>query len=603
MWSIADSKFIHGLERGDLYFLTIDNEGNLCLRLGRTHIPFPQLIEQVRRKAGDDASSFTLRLPQMIAHRIRLLQQKFKEVSERTGYSGKHQPLFPIKVNQQYECITTVLDADPTYGLEAGSKAEFILCRDSVGTDKSRLLMCNGGKDKEYLRLVKDAHIRGYRILLSIESIAEARLIVSQFANADIPLALRVKPYITASGHWSHSAGRDSKFGISAEDVPTVIKILRAAGLLESVVAIHAHAGSQLDDLRMIRSFVQFMVEMFAWLRDQGLTGLSAIDFGGGIPIDYKSIREQPAIDEYVTTLVESLVEYSKKLGLEKHPDIMTESGRAITAHSSLIVVDIVDVRNTSHSGRQVEEILGDTLSQWSQRIKSANSCEDFKQLQQALDQAFAEPTGKIPELISREALYSAVKSGVRERLCELGIASEICKDVLDWVTTPDTLVVGNFSLFNSAMDHVLVDQYFPVIPISGHNVQPATTVRLIDITCDSDGEISNFLRRSKNTGDHLFTSDKRPLTGKANVITHGIPLSHPDNILNSFMIIALTGAYQDVIEADHNLFGDLPDIVLTVENNGTVKLVYQRRAESISAILRDVGFQNGDTFDPYFNS
>ncbi len=601
MWSVEDSKFIFGLERGDLYYLTVDKEGRLCIRFGRMHIPLPDLIDRVRRQAGEDASSFTLRLPQMITHRIKWLQKKFDEVSKETGFNGLHIPLYPIKVNQQYDCIMTILDSDPTYGLEAGSKAEFILVRDAVGVDKSRLLVCNGGKDVEYIRLVKDAHDRGYKVMLSIESIDEARLIASEIPDGGVPLALRIKPYVHTSGHWAHSAGRDSKFGLSVEDLATVLEILRETKHLDDIITIHAHVGSQLEDLTLIEEFVRFMIEAFVWLREQGLTSLEHIDYGGGLPIDYKALRETPAIDEYITTLVRSVVKFAEEYGLKKHPHIMTEAGRAITAHSSLIVVDIVDVRNTTHSGDNIESLLGDERKKWEAMVKKARNRDDLEEIRETLTKEFETATGEIPLLVRREALYGYVKRLIRTRLFEDDFDRSDCEKIIEWATHPDTIAIGNFSLFNSAMDHVLVDQYFPVIPVDNLHRQPATTIRLVDITCDSDGEISNFVRRTGD-GRKLFTEDGRPLTDDVAKVVTGIPTMDPKKLVNSFMVIALTGAYQDILEADHNLFGDLPDVVLTITKEGTAKIVYQRRAESISSILKNVGFLNGDSFDPYFN-
>ncbi|MGM0687550.1 MAG: hypothetical protein ACQET3_11310, partial [Promethearchaeati archaeon] len=209
----------------------------------------------------------------------------------------------------------------------------------------------------------------------------------------------------------------------------------------------------------------------------------------------------------------------------------------------------------------------------------------------------YTTPTGHLEELYRQEKRIALFKKTVRRRVLEEDL--KVPDSLHEWLFLPDYVAIGNFSVFNSCLDHVLVDQYFPVIPISGHDKQPATTVRLADVTCDSDGEISPFVVR-KCREKTLVTKDSRPLTSSKSFETVGIPVSDVDNL--DYFLVALTGAYQDILEADHNLFGNLPDVVLTVDDDGSINLDWINGAQAMTEILDDVSFEEIiDIDDSYY--
>lgn len=594
MWSTEEAKFIHGIGRGDLDFLDINEAGDLEIKLEDASITIPDLIDRVReenKSKNGYTSTFTVRFPQLITKQVEKIRETFSSYMKSAGYNGDYVPLYPVKVNQQSDCVTAVLESDVEYGLEAGSKSEMLLIMRAVFEDKSRLIVANGTKDREYLEMARAAAEQGHRVLVSLESVDEAKLAIDCLTPGKLELALRVKPYVHSSGHWSHSGGRDSKFGLSVHDMIEVANILADSPLGEDVRAIHAHLGSQLTNLeKNMADYGKFMAEVFFSLRKRGLTGLRAIDIGGGVPADYESLFEQDPISVFVNTMLDAIQDVCEKEGADKHPDIMTEAGRAVTAKSSAIIVKVVDVR------RVFPEVVASSpeMKDFGQKIEQISNTATLHDIW--TDLKHAAPTGNIDELHTREKRVALFKQVIRRRVVEENL--EVPEELHEWLFVPDYVAIGNFSVFNSCFDFVLVDQYFPVIPISGHDRQPATTVRLADMTCDSDGEISPFVIRRREDRT-LVTKDIRPLTASKSYSTTGIPVADVGNL--DYFLVALTGAYQDVLEADHNLFGDLPDVVLR-EEDGKMNIEWIHGAQAMTEILDDVGFEEiKEIDDPYF--
>ncbi len=596
MWSVEDAKFIHGVGRGDLDFLDINSDGNLCLKFDDRLFPFQDLIERVRRKYSSEVgytSTFTLRVPQFITMKIRRLNNAFESYRLREGYKGEYKPLYPVKVNQQVDCIRTILNSDIRYGLEAGSKTEMLLVVRAIGEDKNRLIFCNGVKDRDYFTISKKASEAGHNVLVCLESIPEVHLAVDFFEPGDIDLALRVKPYVKSSGHWHHSGGRYSKFGLSVQDLFEVTDILRENSLLDDVRTIHAHIGSQLTNLETnMHDFGKYMAEVFFSLKERGYRALDTIDLGGGIPVDYESLFTKDPISVYFNTVLRAIQDVCERKGAEDHPDIMTEAGRAITAQSSMILVEVIETR------RLLPEIdLSDPLlARWREKIEAAQSEDAIYAIWREIIEPDT-PTGDLDELLERETLVTLLKTILRKRIVQKGI--HVPANLYAWIMQPDYISIGNFSVFNSCLDHVFVQQHFPVIPLSGHNKHPAATVRLVDMTCDSDGEISPFVVR--HTPDEpILSKDNRFITSSRNRVITGIPVADPAEV--GYFLIGLTGAYQDVLEADHNLFGDLPDVVLDFKEDGTVSLSWTCGAQPMGSMLDDVGFEDQSDIDsPYF--
>jgi arginine decarboxylase len=610
-WTINESMQVFGLGRGDLHFLSITEEGDLCVRLRGQTITFQEIINRLERSNGDSpsyTSSFTLRIPELIAYQMQKIRASFTKAMDDLDYKGEFLAVYPIKVNQRRDCVIPVIMADRNYGLEAGTKAELELIKAVIQKEKDRQIVCNGAKDPEYLNLILQCTQEGYNMSVSIESVHEAEMIVDAFDPKATDLVLRIKPYLSVEGHWSHSTGRDSKFGLSIHDLHHVLELLGKTGFASTVRTILAHAGSQITDIDAFRRFGRFMTNLYVELRETGLSDLSVIDFGGGLAIDYESALPEAHTYEYAKAIVEGVQD-----GLASRdenvppPDIMIESGRGVTALSSLVVVKALETRSVFPGDSDLSKFASPPES-WMEkerrlleRIHVSRTVDELAKISNEFHSGFSVSTLDMENILISETIVGRLEKAVRVRLKELGQSITIPEELERDFWYPEHLVIGNFSIFNSIADHVLVKQHFPVIPLQDLHLRPETTVRLVDITCDSDGEIANFYRQSTDTP--WYSLDDRPLTIPGGGMGLGIPVGKLDRVTESGFVLGLTGAYQDAIEMDHNLLGDLPDVELHLLEDNTWSLRWVTGAESIREILRDVGYLDlGTDGDPYMD-
>ncbi|MEM2143263.1 MAG: hypothetical protein QXQ81_08410, partial [Candidatus Thorarchaeota archaeon] len=561
-WTIERSKLVYGVDRSDLHFLDIDAAGRLILRIRGHTIPVVDIIETVNSNNVNRAaytSSFTIRFPQLIESQIMKLRKAFADVMKEKDYRGAFRAVYPVKANQRADCVLAVLGSDKDYGLEVGTKTELFLAKIVTSNEKHRLIICNGAKDPEYLQLVLRCAELGHEVAVSIESLYEARLVTEMLPPGLVQIVLRLKPYLTVRGHWSHSGGRDSKFGLGIHDLFDVMSHLKERGYADSVSTILAHVGSQVTAFEDIRKFARFMFRAYTQVREEGFPLLTTIDFGGGLPIDYTSSNPSDLMDTYARAIVESVLEEHQSVSPgSEHPDIMIESGRGITALSSAILVKVLEVRSVfPPAGDVLDEELSRERENSVSRLRQAMSVNEIAETWTEFQTNRTCTGATLSEIRDSEQILNEVRAEARKQLARLATGSIWPDKTVESLWHPDYIAVGNFSVFNSILDHVLVNQYFPILPVTDLHVRPETTVRLVDITCDSDGEASLFYR--KPADDLWFTRDYRPLTMPNGGIGVGIPVGNLRRLQGSYFLIALTGAYQDVIEADHNLLGDLP--------------------------------------------
>lgn len=607
-WSVDKSRLVYGVNRNDLHFLDITEAGELCLRLRDQTITFNEIIRRIKQINGDSpgyASSFTLRVPQLVTYQVKKLKSVFQRAIDELDYGGKFIGIYPVKVNQRKDCVTAIIRSDPDYGLEAGTKAELLLIKKVIEKEKHRHIVCNGAKDLEYLELIKQCMNEGYNIAISVESVHEARFIIERFQPKETNLVLRIKPYLSVEGHWSHSTGRDSKFGLSIHDLYDVVELFKQTGFVDSIQTILAHAGSQITEIDAFERFGRLLTKLYAELRDMGLSNLETIDFGGGLAIDYTSSHASDFMYRYAHLLVSGVkAQLSEMFDKYPPPNIMIESGRGVTALASMIIVEAIEVRSIfpPPGERYVSEVTADDEEKTLDKIKSASTLEEIKEIWNSFHEKYGGLNLAGMEFIfEQEMITGKLEDAVRTKLVELNLNSYDIEGLVRGFWRPEHIVIGNFSIFNSIADHVLVKQHFPVIPIRDLHVNPQTTVRLVDITCDSDGEIAQFYR--PHTDDVWFTKDNRLLSAPRGKMGDGIPVGNLENVKGSCFVLALAGAYQDAIEMDHNLLGDLPDVEVYLQDDGQWSLSWVTGAESIEHLLKDVGYADIDVDkDPYMS-
>ncbi len=603
-WSIDKSRLVYGLNRNDLHFLDIDDEGRLLVRIGSETIALEEIIKQIETEDGDRVgytSSFTLRLPQLISYQVLKLKKTFESVMNQMGYTGKFKAVYPVKVNQRRDFVVQVLRTSPEYGLEAGTKAELFLIKSVLAKERHRLIVCNGAKDPEYLDSIAECIKEGYSIAISVESLHEAQMIVERFDRKTTNLVLRLKPYLKVRGHWSHSTGRNSKFGLSIHDLFDTVELLKKNDFQGCVSTILGHVGSQITAIEDFRVFAVFMTRVFQELREMGLSNLTTIDFGGGLPIDYASTHQPNLMELYAQSLLNGVKGELGNWPDGEVPDIMVESGRGITALGSMVMVKALEVRSVFPSVEGIDEDTKKEVDEASESIASASSVSELLGIWNESQVKKSWLPESMNDLRERERALASLRAGIRHQLSRLESPDLSSDAYLERLWYPDHIVIGNFSVFNSACDYVLVKQHFPVFPIIDLHVRPETTVRLVDITCDSDGEISQFHR--KETEEIWFTKDFRPLTMTVAGMGQGIPVGRLENIHGSHFAIALTGAYQDVIEMNHNLLGDLPDVELLLTEEKKWQVRWLTGAESMEELLEEMGYVGFDIDeDPYMS-
>lgn len=607
-WSIDKSRVVYGVNRNDLHFLDITEDGDLTIHLLDQQITIKEIVQRIKEANGHFpgyTSSFTLRIPQLIAYQIKKLQASFNRVFEELQYPGKFIGIYPVKVNQRSDFVTAVIRSDSEYGLEAGTKAELLLIKAVIKNERHRRIVCNGAKDPDYLRLIQECNDEGYRVAISIESLHEAKLVVDRFTPENTEIVLRIKPYLNVEGHWSHSTGRNSKFGLSIHDLYNVVDLLKEKGFATSVSTILGHAGSQITDINSFSRFSKFLTSLYCELRERGFTELESIDFGGGLAIDYTGEEPPNLMYQYANSLVEGVKEFLDEHSTKhRAPNIMIESGRGITALAALIVVEALEVRSVfpNPTGSYQPETSQTKEKEYLEKIQKVDSLEKLIALWNEFHAYFGGMTLEgLESIFEREMILGVLEKATRKRYTELNHSSMKLIEQACQFWYPEHIVIGNFSVFNSIADYVLVDQHFPVVPITNLNMRPETTVRLVDITCDSDGEISHFYRQQ--TDDIWFTKDDRPLTLPKGMMLDGIPVGNLEKLRGSHFVIALVGAYQDAIEMDHNLLGDLPDVELALKEDSTWNISWITGAESIEDLLKDVGYADIDVDeDPYMS-
>ena len=571
-WCLSDSKFIYGVNRNDLYFLDINDQGELLLKLKDQSISFNEIINLVKSQfssSSSSVSSFTLRVPQLITEQISKLSNCFLSTIQEYQYTGSFQGIYPIKVNSLSYVLETIKTHNSSYAFEAGTVNELEALLSLLSEEKNRMIMCNGVKDSDYVNKIREALNDGYSIVISLESCSESATILDSIDHDLLKLALRIKPYPTVKSHWGSSSGRDSKFGLSIHEFKRIIDLLEKKGVKDKVMAIHAHPGSQVIDIDGLKNFVLYLSNRYLELKSLGFTSLKNIDFGGGIPINYDNRLPSDILENYIKTIILTLKETITNP--KDQPNIWIEAGRFVTAPSSLIIIETIAL----YSVFPPKNGLNEHSSKFDTILNKINHSSSIPLLFSNWTD-FRSPTIdlNVDEILGMEILMKFLRLAIRKKMMNLEDEQKFNKifdlklDKLFYeIYSPEYILIGNFSVFNTIIDWLLVNQYFPILPTTNLNQQPFSLARLVDKTCDSDGEISIYHPVFKED-KILYTTDGFPLTIKDKKFNlMGFPIGCLPAKFPFYLIIALTGAYQDNIKMHHNLIEPLSSFIITYEN------------------------------------
>lgn len=556
-WTIDDAERLYRVKRWGGGYFEIGDNGNLHITPvpgnPQVRIDFKSVIEEMKQEGIQ--FPVVVRFHDILRSQVAELNQTFRNQIEEAEYQGKYMGVYPVKVNQMREVVEEIVDAGAPfdYGLEAGSKAELLTVL-AFNTNESALTILNGYKDEEFMRLALLGRKLGRKIIVVVEKYSELLSLVriSKELEIDPIIGLRSKMTVKGRGKWESSGGDRAKFGLTIAEIINAARYLEQQGLAHTLKLLHFHIGSQLVDIRSVKDAVAEGGRIYAELRKMGVD-LEFVDVGGGLGIDYDGTQSTSdssrnySMQEYVADVVYGMKEVCDLEGVP-HPNLVSESGRAITAHHSCVVAQIVgEIKNSTvqfdTSEEEDEHVfvrnmrgLVSSLEEDGDNLQEIfNDASQWKE--QAID-AFKLRVISLSELAKIETFYWQLMTYLHRKIKEVDFVPEELQE-LEYDLSSQYLC--NFSVFQSAADTWAIDQVLPVVPLTRMNEKPTVNCSLVDITCDSDGKIDQFVGEN----------------GVADVL----PI-HPLKPGEDYFIgLFLTGAYQDVMGDMHNLFGRLNEV------------------------------------------
>ena len=559
-WSVASAEELYAVRSWGDGFYFVNDAGHAAVRPLLDKDLSIDILEVVKAAADRDvAPPMLVRFQDVLRARVRRLVEAFDAAIADAGYGSPYQAIYPIKVNQLHEVVEEVLDAGKAYGLglECGSKTELIATLPHIGDD--RLLLCNGVKDHVVLSLILSAQLLGQRVLPIIEKYTEFEqlMTLADRANQAPRLAVRVKLATRGAGRWFESGGERSKFGLTVPELVRLVRELERRGIQDRLELLHFHLGSQITEIQVLKRAVREMTQVYADLRIRGVPvrcldvgGGLGVHYGGGYGVDDSAINY--SLQEYANAVVFSVQEICASRDVPE-PVLISESGRAITAHHSVLVVPVLGAHG--HAGEPGEALpearrrAGAADARGARRKRATRTTTSRNCSRRITTRRKRAPK---PTRCSGSAC-SISNNSRRSKRC-IGRA---CREILDGLiaAAPETpppvqaelealltdMYLCDFSVFHSMLDHWAIKQLFPIMPLHRLDERPDRRAVVVDLTCDSDGKVSEYVS-SLEDRSHL------PL----HVLKKGEPY---------YLGIFLLGAYQDILGDAHNLFGRLPEI------------------------------------------
>ena len=552
-WTTQDAEDLYRIERWSDGYFGIGDDGKLLALpdVGNKEVPIAlqDVVDELR--AENVQFPVVMRFHNILRNRVRQLNEAFANAIAEAEYEAPYRGVYPIKVNQVREVVDEIVDAGRVfhYGLEAGSKPELMAVL-SYETSEEALTICNGYKDDDFLRLALLGRKLGRKVVVVLEKYSEIEPLLRLAAEMDVQpiIGLRIKMRVKTEGRWSESSGERAKFGLTTSEILNAIELIQRRGYGDCIRLLHFHVGSQLSDIRFVREAVQEAARIYARLVKRGIP-LTYLDIGGGLAVDYDGSRSSGHSSmNYVMSDYANGVVYAVKQVCDveevPHPTLVTESGRAITAHHSCVVMRVMgeianDANPIATDPVEGEHILvtnmRDLIDSLSEERNYQDVYNEASLLMEDVLSAFKLGVVGLEELARTETLYWRLMRAVSKGL---ETAEFIPDDLRNVEALLGSQYLCNFSLFQSAADSWAIQQVLPVAPLTRLNEEPSRNCTLADITCDSDGRIAQFI------GDQ----GERSMLPLHNLL--------PDQ--SYYIGLFLTGAYQDVMGDMHNLFGRL---------------------------------------------
>jgi arginine decarboxylase len=532
-----------------------------------------------------------LRFPDIVRSRVDLLNRCFAKAVEENKYSGKYCGVYPIKVNQQRHLVEEIVEFGQNHavGLEAGSKPELMICLAMMDTP-SALIICNGFKDEDYIEMALISQKLGRNTIIVVDRYSELKHIIDAGKRLDIKpkIGFRTKLNTPSAGRWAETAGAKSKFGLTPSEIVRGIEYLKSENALDCLELLHFHVGSQVPSIQSIKAAIKEGARVYTELYAMGAT-LKYIDVGGGLGIDYDGSGKSDSStnyseQEYANDIVSTLQSICDEKRVP-HPNIVTESGRALVAHSSLLVFDVLGINdvkihdpqlpNMDKDSRLVQDLWDIYKSVNTQNINEYYN--DMIEKRRDTLQLFTYGVLSLEQRAKAEDLYWAIAT----KMIQLAKGTKDAEDIYYALEQElsDTYYC-NFSVFQSLPDSWALGQVFPVIPIHRLNEKPERRATLVDLTCDSDGHLSRFID-AETGGEQKYLE------------IHGL-LPNQRYYLGVF----LAGAYQEILGDMHNLFGDTDAVHITLTDHGTYNVEHVVEGDSVRDVLAYVEYQKGELLE-----
>lgn len=533
---------------GEGYF-EVTESGRVAVRptQGEAVIEIAEVVAEARERGLQ--FPLVIRFQDLLRHRVQVLNEAFAAAIAEFDYPQPYRGVFPIKVNQLREVVEEIMDAGRPYhfGIEAGSKPELMAAL-AVHDDPESLLICNGFKDRTFIRHALSGRLLGKQVVIVVEKLEEYRdvIAIAEELGVEPIIGTRLRLRSKGAGRWATSGGQNAKFGLTTADLVTISDDLKARGMADCLQLVHFHIGSQIADIQMVKRAVGEAARYYAKLVKAGHT-LKFLDVGGGLGVDYMGARSTSessinyTLDEYARDVVYNIQQVCLDEAVEP-PVIVSESGRAIVAHHSVLVVEAFGAisRTDECAGKvevaeeapQVVRELADILDSLGRKQRREN-LHDAIHLREQVEDMFALGLLDLRDKAMAETLFWQISAGTIDLF---GKSRRLPEEIRDLQTALADKVLCNFSVFQSLLDHWALDQIFPVMPLEGLTKRPERRATIVDITCDSDGKVDKFI--APEDWEETLALDP-PAPGSSRDI--------------GFFLV---GAYQDIMGDFHNLFG-----------------------------------------------
>lgn len=558
-WRIEDSAELYNINGWGLKYFSINDKGHVVVtpREDCAAVDLKDVMDELQVR--DISSPVLLRFPDILNNRIEKITNCFKQAAEEYNYQAENFIIYPIKVNQMRQVVQEIVSHGNKFnvGLEAGSKPELHAVL-ATGIADNSLIICNGYKDENYIELALLAQKMGRRIYLVVEKMNELKLIADVAKRIKIRpnIGIRIKISSSGSGKWEGSGGDQSKFGLNSSELLEAIDFLEKSKMKDCLKLIHFHIGSQITKIRLIKNALREASQFYVQLSKMGFD-IDFIDIGGGLGVDYDGTRSSASensmnysVQEYVNDSVSTLVDACEKNDL-KQPNIITESGRSLAAHHSVLIFEVLETTGLPEWNEDEDvispddhELARELYDIWD-KLNQARLFESWHDALQIREESLDLFSLGLLDLRTRamiEKLFWSIARDVSEITSDMKHAPDELKKVAKML--PEKYFC-NFSLFQSLPDSWAIDQVFPIMPISRLDERPSKMATIQDITCDSDGKVANFI---SNHG----TASSLPV--------------HPLKSNDSYYLgVFLVGAYQEILGDMHNLFGDTNAVHINV--------------------------------------